>query len=52
MFIIIFLRERERQRQSASQEGAERERENLKQAPGSELSAKNGPELTNGEVKT
>ena len=40
-FFIVHLLLRERQRQSMSRGGAEREREtqNLKQAPGSELSA-------------
>ena len=38
---MFYLRERERERQSVSVGGAEREREtqNLKQAPGSKLSA-------------
>ena len=48
---------REKERQSTSREGAEREKEtqNPKQAPGSELSAQSpnaGLELTNREVMT
>ena len=41
MFYFIFERERERERdrQNVSRGGAERETQNLKQAPGSELSA-------------
>ena len=54
-FIYLFIFERERQ--STSKGGAEREREtqNLKQAPGSELSAQNpnvGLELTKNEIMT
>ena len=37
----LFLRERERERQSTSRGGAERETQNPKQVPGSELSAQN-----------
>ena len=53
----MFLFEGERGRQSMSRGGAEREREtqNLKQAPGSKLSAQSpdvGLELTNCEIMT
>ena len=37
--MFVFERERERHTQSASRGGAERETQNLKQAPGSDLSA-------------
>ena len=38
--VYLFLRERERERESTSEGGAEKEEtQNLKQAPGSELSA-------------
>ena len=39
LMVYLFLRERERNRQSVSRGGAERETQNPKQAPGSELSA-------------
>ena len=48
MFFYLFLRET--QRQSVSRGGAERETQNLKQAPGSELDV--GLKLLDCEIRT
>ena len=49
---LIFLRERERERQSVSEGGAERDREtqNSKQAPGSELSVQSLTRVSNSRT--
>ena len=52
--VYLFLRGRERQRVSRGRSEKERETQNLKQAPGSELSAEPdaGLKLTNCEITT
>ena len=48
--MFIFEREREREREQAGEEQRERETQNLKQAPGSELSAQNPTWSSNSQA--